>query len=420
LIVRKWDAYRVFLIKTGIASGLMWMVFTINMVYYVRSVGMNPLQLVLVGTVLEVTAFIFEVPTGVVADVVSRRLSTLIGFALIGVGFLIEGAVPRFGVILLAQVVAGLGYTFTSGAVDAWIVDEIGVERAGEAFTRGAQVGRAGAIAGMIAGAGLAAIRLNLPILIAGGLLIALAVFLALVMPETGFTPRSAGERPTPRMMIATLRDGVQLVRARPVLLMLVAVMGIYGMYSEGVDRLWNAHFLTNFSMPAIGPLDSVVWFGVIGIIAMLLAMAGTEIARRRLDMNNQAAVARALVGLYGLLVLVVVAFAAAPTFALALAAYWLMDTLRGVADPLYDTWVNQHITGDVRATVLSMISQSNAIGQIAGGPVVGWIGTVRSLRAALVTSALILAPSVPLIARTARRHLAPEIVPVEQLADGR
>ena len=77
--------------------------------YQVSVVGLNPLQLVLVGTVLEVSYFLLEMPTGVVADVYSRRLSILIGFILTGLGFILAGAIPRFDTLLLSQVPSHLG-----------------------------------------------------------------------------------------------------------------------------------------------------------------------------------------------------------------------------------------------------------------------------------------------------------------------
>jgi len=92
------------------------LVFTVNLLYLATVVGLSPLQLVLVGTVLEATCFLFEVPTGIVADLYSRRLSIIIGFLLIGAGFILEGSVPTFAAVLATQVLWGIGYTFTSGA----------------------------------------------------------------------------------------------------------------------------------------------------------------------------------------------------------------------------------------------------------------------------------------------------------------
>ena len=72
----------------------------------------------LVGTVLEITCLLFEVPTGIVADLHSRRTSVLIGCAVVGIGLLLQ-AVPLLVTVLAAQVVWGIGYTFTSGATQA-------------------------------------------------------------------------------------------------------------------------------------------------------------------------------------------------------------------------------------------------------------------------------------------------------------
>ena len=88
---------------------------TLSAVYRIREAGLDPLELVLVGTVLG------------------------IGYALIGVGFVVESLNPTFAAILLAQVIWGAGYTFTSGAGQAWIVDELGTEEIGPVFLRGSR-----------------------------------------------------------------------------------------------------------------------------------------------------------------------------------------------------------------------------------------------------------------------------------------
>jgi hypothetical protein len=70
---------------------------------------------------------------------------------------------------------------------------------------------------------------------------------------------------------------------------------------------------------------------------------------------------------------------------------------------PLYDAWLVQHIDSSVRATVLSMRGQTDAIGQIVGGPGIGWIGQAVSLRAAIAAAGLLLSPALALYARTIR-----------------
>ena len=84
--------------------------------------------------------------------------------------------------------------------------------------------------------------------------------------------------------------------------------------------------------------------------------------------------------------------------------AYWLIYVTRNVIGPFYTAWANQRLDSAVRATVFSMSSQVDAIGQIAGGPVVGLIGSQISTRAALLASSFILTPVLGLYARTTRR----------------
>jgi sugar phosphate permease len=97
--------------------------------------------------------------------------------------------------------------------------------------------------------------------------------------------------------------------------------------------------------------------------------------------------------------------FGVASTFGVALAAYWSVALLRSLSGPLFSTWINQHITSDVRATVLSIANQSDALGQLGGGPVLGVIGTVRSLRAAMVAAGIVLLPTLGLYGWLLRRE---------------
>ena len=106
---------------TAVAAAAATVGFTIAPLYRLRTVGMDPLQLVLVGSVMEATVFLAEIPTGIVADAVSRRLSIIVGHAGMGLAFVVEASWPTFTGVLVAQALWGLSYTFTSGATTAWL-----------------------------------------------------------------------------------------------------------------------------------------------------------------------------------------------------------------------------------------------------------------------------------------------------------
>jgi DHA3 family tetracycline resistance protein-like MFS transporter len=366
---------------------------------------------VLVGTTLEAVCFLFEIPTGVVADLYSRRLSVVVGLVLVGSGFAIEGLFPYFGAILFSQLVWGIGATFMSGAEDAWIADEVGEERVGPVFLRGSQVAQIGTFAAIPVSVAFASVHLSYPIVLGGCLLMLLGLFLALAMPETGFHPAPAEQRSSWRSMVGTTRQGIAAIRGRPLLLTLVAVIPFLGMSSEGRDRLSAAHFLADFDFPRMGDLQPVVWFGIMSAGAALLSIGATELVRRRIDTTDQAAVVRLVFAIDALRIVSLVAFGLAGSFAAALAANWSYSVLRTLREPVWKAWINQHVDPRVRATVLSMAGQADAVGQIVGGPVVGAIGTLVSLRAAMVAAGVALSPVLLLYARVSRQHTAVEPV---------
>jgi len=387
------------------------MMSLVSAIYRVQNAGLDPLQLVLVGTVLETTVFLFEIPTGIVADVYSRRLSVIIGYFLIGAGFILEGALPVFSTILLAQAIWGFGYTFISGAEQAWLADEMGEERLAHIYLRGSQVAQAGRLVGIVVATALGTIALNLPIMLGGALIIGLALFLALFMPERGFEPTPAEERHTWQEARQTFSGGVQTVRGRPILTLMMLIALIYGLSSEGLDRLWQAHFLANITFPAAAELEPVVWFGVIGVGQMVLTIGAAEIIRRRVRVEEQRVAVRALLLINAIVVAALVVFGLSHSFLLALASIWTIQVLRSSGYALYGAWLNKGLKSEVRATVLSMNGQVDAFGQIIGGPIVGLIALRFGLRAAMVTVALVLSPAVGLYVRVQqllnRRHEA-------------
>ena len=145
--------YTLYLVLSAPAAFNFSVIVTVDQVYLVEQAHLNPFQLVLLGTVLELSILLFEIPTGVMADAFSRKWSVIVGLFLIGAGFFLEGWVPKFEVILLAQVIWGVGYTFTNGAQQAWIADELGADKAGTVFLRGAQFAQIGGLVGIGASA---------------------------------------------------------------------------------------------------------------------------------------------------------------------------------------------------------------------------------------------------------------------------
>jgi len=410
---------------TAIGAFARGMIFLGLSAYYLRDVGMDPLQLVLVGTAVEAACFLFEVPTGVLADTVSRKLSVVIGGVLVGVCYMLTGALPLFGAVIAAEIVRGVGETFLSGAYEAWITDEVGVENVGPVLLRAEQIGR---VAGLFGGgaAVLLATRFGyaVPIFAGGALLSTLFAAMFRLMPERGFTPTPRETRGAFAQTAHTFMHGALAVRGSAVLAALLVVEVVFGAASEGYDRLWEAHLLSGFSLPVLtlpgfGALDPIAWFALFEVVMTGIGVTLLEVARRRLDMGVQAHLTRVLIVLNVIVIAATLGFAAAGRFEAAVAALIVRACAAALLRPIQSAWLNRHIPSAVRATVLSMYGQGNALGQIAGGPGVGWFGARYGLPGAISLAGLLLAPAVWVYSRMHVRRRVADLEEIPPRADG-
>ncbi len=400
--MKKIDAYKLYLGLIFFNSLFFSMIFVVTSFYEATIAHLTGLQLVLVGTTLEVTILLFEIPTGIVADAYSRRLSIIIGYLIMGMAFIVEGLLPAFLPIVLAQILWGLGYTFTSGATQAWLSDEIGEASANRAFLRANQFDLTGGLAGMLLAIPLGNLAVNLPIVAGGAAIAAIAIALTLFMPEHGFQPVRPENRNTWQHMADIFKKGLAAVRSRPTLMAILGVGLIFGLYSEGWDRLWTKYLVDHFTLPSIFGMNAVAFLGLLRAGGVILSLLATYLVEKRMDANNPASVARALLGLTALLAAAIFVFAFSPLLGLSVAAIWLVNITRNLKAPLYDAWVNQGLDSDTRATVFSMTGQVDAIGQVASGPLAGLV-SLWSIQAAIAFASLLLTPALPLIARANR-----------------
>ena len=139
-----------------------------------------------------------------------------------------------------------------------------------------------------------------------------------------------------------------------------------------------------------------------------------------RLETLDDAGMARVLLGFTVGLVAALVLFALAFGFWVAAFAYLAARFVRAMVSPLYMTWLNRQIDdSSVRATVLSIMGQGDAVGQFTGGPAIGGIGNAFGIRAALLAGAALLTPAVWLYGRAIAHHgREPELAELPQAAE--
>lgn len=392
-MVNKLSAYKTYLLFSAITAMCFSLVATVMIVYHIEIVHLNPLQLILVGTTLELACFIFEIPTGIVADVYSRKLSIVIGGVLTGVGFILEGSISSFVFVLVAQIVWGLGSTFISGSLEAWIAEEEKNKDLDEIYIKGAQAGQIGAFIGIVLSTVIANFSVRLPIIVSGVLFIILALFLWLYMPENNFKPSAPGDLNTFKKMVYTFKSGLKIVKSKSIIMILLAVTLFYGLSSEGYDRLSNAHFLQDTTLPKLGNLSSVTWFGIFGILGMILSFIVMHFMAKNLKNEDNRKNGKLLLCINILYISSMLIFALTKNFSLMLIAYLATNTFRIINEPIFSAWLNGHIDDNSRATVLSINGQMNSLGQILGGPIIGIIATNISVSIGIACTSLLVTP---------------------------
>lgn len=412
---RELGAYRVYLILEGGTSFLLGIAYATITVYWVTAGRLNPLQLVLLGTGFELSYFVLQLPTGVLADIVSRRVCVLAGLFIIGLALVLEGASASFGNLLAVQFPLGLGYALNNGAQEAWIADELaggddtGPEMTG-VYMRATQLGLVATVAGSLLSGLIAAGGLNRPLITGGAIMCLLAAGTALVMPEHNFRRATAASgigtiaRQSRGLLAARTRAAHRAIVAVPGLVLLFAMTAFAGLWSESFDRLWGALLIRDIGFPRLAGLPPAMWFSLLAAVVAVLALGSTEVARRRAARLGADSVASALLTLTAAIAAGVVAMATTRSFAVAIGAYLLISVLRPVVSPLIDGWMVTRIDPSVRATALSARDMFDSGGQFIGGPVVGVIGTLTSIRIALLAGAAALGPALACLAAASRR----------------
>lgn len=404
--MKKLPAESIYYLRCAAGEFNSGLIFTSIWVLYYAVMKLGLFDVSLLYIVITLSNLVLEIPTGILADVYSRRLSVIVGGGFIGLAYLLVGAYPFLAVALVSGFLEALGDTCVSGALQAWITDEVGAERVGQVFLRGRQIGIPAHWLGVLASIALAA-RLNIqaPILLGGAVWLVLTVFLTGFMPETHFQPcglRSlTGRRSLAGQWSLTLKTfgaGARFVRRSPTLLFLFLAQFFGSAFFDSFYKFSRAHLLQGFSLPLVtlpllGRLKENLWFGLLEMLQGLLCLIGMESVRRWADINRAGKAARLLAGFSTLMLGGLFLFTGTPYVPLALLAWLAVSSLQEVGEPLRETWLNQNIPPAIRATVLSMNSQVGMVGVMGSSTGLGLFGDRFGVRKALQFSGILLFP---------------------------
>ncbi|MDG2028938.1 MAG: MFS transporter [Acidimicrobiales bacterium] len=317
-----------------------------------------------------------EVPTGVIADVISRRFSIILAFLMMGSAMALAGVFEAFWLLALSQIAWGIGWTMQSGANVAWLTDELrDPERVEKLVLTRSRV----EVAANAAGVPIALI-LNLLLTRSGAIAVAsMSLFvwglvLMVVMPERGFT-RHEGAAFAEFKRVLSL--GGRLTLRTPSLRIIAISTLLGGFASEVIDRLDVARL---FEVGIPDDMDEVVLVSLLMLAKAVAAIAVLRLVERRIVSYGAA---RWMTLFYLGAAAAVAVAAGSGRLGLVLVAFVVQEGLRYGIDPLETLIANRHDESDARATVLSFMSQAHAAGEIIGGVTLGILATATSVSTA-------------------------------------
>jgi MFS family permease len=409
--MRPASVVRTYLAISGLftlAASVIWGVNTL----FLLDAGLDIFEVFIANAAFTAGMVIFEIPTGVVADTSGRRRSFLLSAVTLLVSTLAYMAIAAVGgglaLFVAASVVLGLGFSFYSGAVEAWLVDALkATGYQGEldrVFARGEMVSGAAMLVGSIAGGLLGNLDLAWPFVVRALLLG--GVFLVGLgwMHDVGFTPRTTTLAAMPAEMRQVLRDSVEFGwRSRPVrLLMLVSLF-------QGGYLMWGFYAWPPYFLELLG--RDAVW--VSGVVAALVALS-TIAGNTLVELFTRVCGKRTTLLLWSAAVMVaaVVGVGLAGSFWLAVALLLVATVAEGVAMPVQQAYLHQVVPSSQRATVVSSVSLVASAGGIGGQLGLGYVARAQSVAAGYVTGGLTLLLALPpLLLLRRRREPADAIV---------
>lgn len=381
----------VFVRGFGTSEGLEWGLWLAITVYWIVEADLSVSELALLGVALELTVLISETPTGVLADMRSRKWSLVIGQVLMGASFAWTFVVSDFWMLVVSHALLGFGWTFRSGADAAWVTDELrGLEIAEADSGLDEHVeqlllkrSRVGMLLSLVIGPVTIALGWWLSVRFVGLVLsvafIAVAGWLALRMSEENFVPatsRGSGFR-------QTLRDGVRVVRSRPRLRKLVLVAALLFAGAEIFGRIGPLHFLD--SAAGGGEVESGRSLVALGVLFFLIAVAGLGLnAAASYWLEHGRGVARVAGMLLAIALIGGVLVSSSSVVVLLGIGFLLQDGVQEAMYPVMEGWANRDAPSEVRATVHSLVGQTTSTSQIGGAIVLGALAEATSVQVGL------------------------------------
>jgi MFS family permease len=404
--------YYVLTAGNTLAASLIWGINTI----FLLDAGLSNFEAFAANAYFTAGMVLFEIPTGVVADRWGRRASFLCGTLTLavttGLYVLLWQLHSGFVWWAIVSVLLGLGFTFFSGATEAWLVDALTATsfdgQLESVFSRGQVIMGATTLGGSVAGGYLAQLtNLGVPYLVRTAILIGMFLLALIMMHDLGFTP-ARGDRPVAevkKIVYSSVEYGLKVPAVRAIMLA--------GMFTGGID-IYVYYALQPHLLNLWGDQTA---YGIAGLAAAVIAGAqivGGIVSPRVRKTFRRRTSALLVVGALGVAMLTLIGLINNFWAVVVLITLWELMSYAGF--PIREAYLNGMIPSQQRATILSFDSLMNSAGGIVAQPALGKSADVWGYQVSFLLSAAGSALALPFIARARRLNMPADHEPTPPL----
>jgi MFS family permease len=378
----------------NLSAALIWGVNTL----FLLDAGLDILQVFIANSAFSVGRMLFEIPTGVLADTRGRRVSFLLSTLVLSASTLGYVGTSLFqgglGWFILMSILMGLGFTFYSGAVEAWVVDalnELGYQGAMDRiFARSELIGSAAILFGTVGGGLLGEIDLVIPYVGRALFLLILFAIAYFTMHDIGYQPRTLNFNHIPREMRAVAEASVKFGWHDPSLRLIFFISMIQTGFLYWGYYAWQPYFLELLGRNA-------VWVaGVIAAFNSLATMAGNGLVEWFAQFCGRRTTLLLWAAAIGALALAGVGLT--QSFWLVVLLFLVYMGTTGVATPVLHAYMHQIIPSKQRAAIISLNSMVEGGGAIIAQSGLGYVSKVNSVALGYLLGAVFSAFELPAI----------------------
>ena len=390
-----------------LSAALIWGVNTL----FLLGAGLSFFEVFIANAAFSAGMVLFEVPTGVVADTLGRRVSFLLSVSVLAATTLLYVALAQVdaGVVAFAlvSVLMGLGFTFYSGAMEAWLVDALTASGYSglldRVFARGQQITGTAMLVGTVGGGLLGQVDLSLPYVVRAVLLVAVFAIAYVVMYDLGFTPRRVRAAELPGEVARSARAGIEFGWGQPGLRLLMLASFVQMGFA-----MW-AFYAAQPYLLALLDTDAVWISGVVYAGVALSTIGGNQIVSVASRFCGRRTTLLLVAG--GVQSVAAVVLGLTDSFWVAVPALLLVTGSLGVTSPVRSAYLHQVVPSEQRATVVSFDSMVSSAGGIGGQIGLGALGEARSVGSAFVVGGVATVAALPLLARVRRLGGDPDVI---------